>query len=442
MGKDNGVPSDSSELRSLGEERLRPENTAAPPSLTYEESLRLIHELQVRRNELKMQNEELLKARAKREEMEAQLGKYSDLYDFAPAGYFNLDHAGIIRAVNLAGAGLLKVERSLLIGRRLDLFISDETRPVFPAFLDKVFAGESKETCEVVFLKEGFSPVFALVEAVVSESGEVCRAVVLDITGRKLAEEALYKLNEELEKRVAQRTTELRERDQILLLQGRQAALGEMLGNIAHQWRQPLNALGLTIQQLLLFYDAGDFNREFLEKVVGNSMDLIMHMSRTIDDFRNYFKPDKEKVEFKLSAVIADTFSLIDTSFKKQNIAIQFVAMDDPAIFGYRNEFAQVLLNILYNAKDALMERGTADPLVKITIGSEGDHAVVTVADNAGGIADEIMERIFDPYFTTKGPQGGTGVGLFMSKSAIEKNMGGKLVARNIGDGAEFRIEV
>ena len=133
---------------------------------------------------------------------------------------------------------------------------------------------------------------------------------------------------------------------------------------------------------------------------------------------------------------------MIDDSFKSQHIAVEVVAKAEPAVFGYQNEYAQVLLNILNNARDALTERGTKDPKVTITIGAEGDRAVVTIADNAGGIPEEIMDKIFDPYFTTKGPQTGTGVGLFMSKTIIEKNMGGRLSARNTADGAEFRIEV
>ncbi len=193
MGKDKGLPPASSRLRSLAEKRLRSENIAAGAPIPDEKSQRLIHELQVHQIELELQNEELLQARAERENMEALLGTYSELYDFAPVGYYTLDRIGTIRAVNLAGAGFLEVERSFLIGRRLDLFISDETRPVFHRFLDKVFASEAKETCEVVFLKKSHSTIFVLVEAVLSESREECRAVVIDITERKRAEEALRK---------------------------------------------------------------------------------------------------------------------------------------------------------------------------------------------------------------------------------------------------------
>ncbi len=234
----------------------------------------------------------------------------------------------------------------------------------------------------------------------------------------------------------------LREKEQMLIQQSRQAAMGEMIGNIAHQWRQPLNTLGLMIQQLLLYYDLGEFSREFLEKNVGNSMELIQHMSKTIDDFRNYFRPDREKIDFKVIEAIENSLSLLEGSLQTPQISIELVTKDDPVICGYQNEFSQVLLNILINARDALMEREIDDPRVTITIFSEGRCAVVTVADNAGGIPHEIMGKIFDPYFTTKGPQQGTGVGLFMSKAIIEKNMGGRLAVRNIANGAEFRIEV
>jgi len=266
--------------------------------------------------------------------------------------------------------------------------------------------------------------------------------VMLDTTNRKRAEETLIKLNEELENRVAIRTAELRDKDRILLLQSRQAAMGEMISNIAHQWRQPLNILAMQVQQLLMLYDHGGFTREILETNINSSMEQIQHMSSTINDFRNYFRPDKGMTEFGLSKVIENTLSLIEDSFKSDRITIDVRIIDDPVINGYRNEFAQVILNILNNARDALMERGISAPRVTITTFSENNRAVVSIADNAGGIREEIINKVFDPYFTTKGPQTGTGVGLFMSKSIIEKNMGGRITVHNTDSGAEFRIEV
>jgi len=287
--------------------------------------------------------------------------------------------------------------------------------------------------------------------------------VCWDITERKQIEESLNQLNEDLESRVTERTKELalalhtlqvetaeriqavealREKEQMLIQQSRQAALGEMIGNIAHQWRQPLNVLALQVQQLLLLYDLGKVTRESLNAVVNGSMEQIRHMSRTIDDFRNYFRPDKGKTEFELSGVITNTLSLIGESFRNEKIRIEVMTKDDPVITGYKNEFAQVLINILNNAREVLIEREINAPRVTITTCTESDRAVISIADNAGGIAEEIIGKIFDPYFTTKGPQTGTGVGLFMSKTIIEKSMSGRLTVRNTAIGAEFRIEV
>ncbi|HKZ17919.1 MAG TPA: hybrid sensor histidine kinase/response regulator [Geobacteraceae bacterium] len=269
-------------------------------------------------------------------------------------------------------------------------------------------------------------------------------------------QKALRDLNQQLENRVSERTAalmaetaqrlqameDLREKDRLLMQQSRQAAMGEMIGNIAHQWRQPLNGLGLMIQTLSMSYETGNVNLEYLESFEEKAMQVIAHMSQTIDDFRNYFKPDKEKIPFHVSRAVSKTVSMIEDSFRSLQIAIEIDAEDDPVVNGYPNEFSQVLLNVLLNARDAFSEREIGKQRVVITMTAENGKAVITVTDNAGGIPEDTIDRIFDPYFTTKGPDHGTGVGLFMSKGIIEKNMGGRLTARNTGDGAEFRIEV
>ncbi len=234
----------------------------------------------------------------------------------------------------------------------------------------------------------------------------------------------------------------LREKEQAFQQQTRLAAMGEMINNIAHQWRQPLNVLGLLIQQMQLFHQEGAFTAEYLETTVQKSMGLIRHMSQTIEDFSSFFRPDKEKAPFMVHEVVARTVALVEASFTNHRIRLDCRELARPVAFGFANEYAQVLLNVLSNARDALLEKGPAEPRVTLTIAQQGDRATVTIADNAGGIAEEILGKIFEPYFTTKDPDKGTGVGLYMSKTIIEKNMNGSLTARNSAEGAEFTIEV
>jgi len=257
-----------------------------------------------------------------------------------------------------------------------------------------------------------------------------------------LADQALQKANEELEIQVRERTAELLEKDRMLMVQSRQAAMGEMIGNIAHQWRQPLNALGLIIQSLSMMQEMGELTKEDMLSMEEKAMQLIRHMSQTIDDFRNYFKPGKELVPFHIGSAVSKTIHLIEDSLRDSKITVEIVAEDNPLIKGFPNEYSQVLLNILMNARDVLMERKTSEPKVVVSTAMDGGRSVVYITDNAGGIPEAIIDKIFDPYFTTKGPERGTGVGLFMSKGIIEKNMGGRLTVRNTGYGAEFRIEV
>jgi len=261
---------------------------------------------------------------------------------------------------------------------------------------------------------------------------------LLDITEIVVAEAAL---KDEIAERL-RAVEELHRQEQMLIRQGRLAALGEMIGNIAHQWRQPLNTLALMVQELAWYYDHDQLSKEYLDATVTRAMQVINHMSKTIDGFRNFFEPDKEKVSFRVSDVLAQTVSIVEAAFHELRIAIELQADPDLYVNGNPNEFSQVILNILVNAKDALLERKVASPRVTVRLFREGGRAVLVICDNAGGIAPEIMDKIFDPYFTTKGPDKGTGIGLFMSKTIIEKNMNGTLGVRNTGQGAEFRIEV
>lgn len=256
------------------------------------------------------------------------------------------------------------------------------------------------------------------------------------------SEENYRQLNETLEQRIKVAVGELREKDRILMIQGRQAVMGELISNIAHQWRQPLNILGLLAQELYMSYKKGLFTKELMESNITKTMQLIKDMSKTIEDFRNFSRPDREKVSFSVLQAIGNTLSLLEEGFKADDISIKVEREIDPVISGYPNEYSQVLLNILINAREVFLARRVANPSIVIRVFSEEGRAMVTVTDNAGGIAPDIIDKVFDPYFTTKGPEQGTGIGLFMSKAIIEKKMSGVLSVRNTESGAQFRIEV
>jgi len=537
--KDNGLLS-ADELRRHAEERLQESKSWPQPPRTDEVTQRLVHELQVHQIELEMQNEELQQARG---EVDKTLDMYTDLYEFAPVGYATLDHVGTIQRINLTGADLIGLERTRLVGRRFEIFVTNQDRAAFAEFLVKVFASSTKEVCEVQLLKDGI-PIWVQITGMTPLSGQECRLTLSDITERKLAENKLrdkearyralfessmdaiflsesdgvissanpeacsmFQMTEDELSRVGRAgimnlagscvqaalnarkasgkirceltavrkdgtvfpvevssvifdapchsfvvlrdlterkhaEEELREKERLLLQQSRLAAMGETINNIAHQWRQPLNTLGLSIQSLKMFHDCGEFTKEILDHNVSYSMELIQHMSKTIDDFLHYFRPDKEKVEYSIRDAVLRTVSLVKDSLKYQQISIDVHASANPTVIGFPNEYSQVLLNIIMNAKDALLGKHQDGARVTITISEEGERSVVTIADNGGGIPEDIMDKVFEPYFTTKESDQGTGIGLFMSKAIIEKSMGGRLTVRNIGDGAEFRIEI
>ena len=299
----------------------------------------------------------------------------------------------------------------------------------------------------------------------ISKPIEIAEVVarVRNILEVRLLHQKLRRHNEMLEQRVRERSDELinknkqlmqetegrilvleelRKNELLLIHQSRMAALGEMLGYIAHQWRQPLNVLGLKVQEIGLSYELGGFSKELLDTNIDKAMKILRQLSQTIDVFRDFSAPDKEKKLFMVDSVARNTISLIQENFTELGIAIQVITSGVPQINGYPNEYGQVLLNILMNAKDAFDEQHVADGLIKVHISAEDGRTVLTVTDNAGGIDAKIIDKIFDPYFTTKELGKGTGIGLFMSKGIIEKNMGGCFTARNVEGGAEFRIEV
>ncbi len=250
----------------------------------------------------------------------------------------------------------------------------------------------------------------------------------------------LEALNHSLDERVKEESQKLQKNEKLLIQQSRQAAMGEMIGNIAHQWRQPLNTLGLILQNIDLSYQLGDLDDEMMAQSTQKGNRLIQTMSKTIDDFRNFFKPDKQKAYFEVEELIHQSIELVSASYANHFISIETNFEKGLTFYGYGGEFSQVILNILSNAKDALIEKRASQRKVSLYSHQKEGTIMIEIKDNAGGIPKESIEKVFEPYFTTKEEGKGTGIGLYMSKTIIEENMGGKLYVYNDQEGAVFNI--
>ncbi len=226
----------------------------------------------------------------------------------------------------------------------------------------------------------------------------------------------------------------------LLIQQSRLAAMGEMIGNIAHQWRQPLNTLGLIVQDIEEACLHGEIDFDYIRKSRRNGMEQIRFMSRTIDDFRNFFTPNREKRWFSLFRSVQDTLQILERGIADQRIALRVGVDEAIRMYGYRNEFTQVLFNLLKNALDAFEEMPRRkDGWIEIVAEMREGEIEIRVSDNAGGIAEAIREKIFDPYFTTKEEGKGTGIGLYMSRMIVE-TMEGSLRAEPNAAGSTFVI--
>lgn len=295
---------------------------------------------------------------------------------------------------------------------------------------------ESEEPEQIIILQSTLSPV--------QEQGQIKWLVLIqsDVTRLKNIEKELKELNLGLERRIREELLVSREKDMLIVQQNRRAGMGEMLSNIAHQWRQPLSALGLMIQNLDDALEYGELDQAYLEKMITKSMNLIHYMSGTITDFQNFFKPDKEKIIFDVSMITAKALDFVEASISNKNIRVDIDFQDNVRAFGFPKEFIQVVVNILNNARDAVLEQGLENSLIRITTCCHAGKCVLKVFNQGSGIPEHLGKRIFDPYFSTKAGHKGTGLGLYMSRYIVEKNMGGRIYYQNLQDGVEFVVEL
>jgi PAS domain S-box-containing protein len=254
----------------------------------------------------------------------------------------------------------------------------------------------------------------------------------------------IEELNCTLQEEIRKEVVASRRKDALLLHQSRHAAMGEMIGHIAHQWRQPLTVLNLMLVNMTDMAEDKQWHQETWLDNLQRGQELLHRMSATIDSFRNFLKPGRVKQPFDLRMAVSEAVALVQAGLTQQRLHIDLHLAAEPMVaFGQLNEFSQVVLILLNNARDAILSHRTGqDGQISIQVLQEEQKVLMRVQDNGGGIADNLLERIFEPYFTTKTEGFGTGIGLYIAKGIIEQQMGGTLTVHNWLEGAQFEVRV
>ncbi|MEA2049231.1 MAG: CBS domain-containing protein [Campylobacterota bacterium] len=276
------------------------------------------------------------------------------------------------------------------------------------------------------------------VSGILSKNAETkyMKLIFKDVTSYETEKEKLQNIIDiEIKKRL--------DSEYLMMQQSKLATMGEMIGHIAHQWRQPLAQLGGIFMNIGSASNFEELDEQYLNKKLNDGNKLIKYMSQTIEDFRNFFEPNKEKERFDISEYINNAVDLIKASLTFNHIKLTFTQKDKKITsIGYPSEFAQVILNILANSEDALVSRGVKEAKIDISISDDNQNILIKIKDNAGGIELKNINKIFDIYFTTKTRKEGSGLGLYMSKLIIETKLGGTISAENDNKGAVFTVKL
>ena len=454
---ENKVPHvDAAELRRRAEERFGENRGGAYTLGSVEDQLRLVHELQVHQIELEMQVEELRRAR---DSEAAALERYTDLYEFAPVGYVTLDRTGDIRSVNLTGSGHMGVERSRLMGRRFGLFVTAESRPVFADFLEKVFTGKAKETCEVGLRKEGDSELLVQIEGSAAASGEECRLALLDITVRIQAEKALRLAREAAEalRRANELAEALRlEKEAVETLRRAKESAEEtanikslFFANMSHELRTPMTGI-LGMLQLSLDEDPAPLLQEYLETALRSAQSLLQILNDILDMSRiEAGKLTIEERPFSLTGCLAEAVDIISPEVRRKGLdfAISVAEEIPKTIVGDHARLRQILLNLIGNAVK-FTKSGKVE--VRATAGRMSSNGkrefTIAVTDTGIGIPDDKKALLFQSFSQADASHsrcyGGTGLGLAICMELVEL-MGGTIsFESNNGVGSTFSFTI
>lgn len=420
MNVERGISLDLKAIHDKAE-KIALEKNKNQPDFSQEEAKKLFLELDIHKIELEMQNEELRRAQS---ELYEAKNRYFDLYNMAPVCYCTLNEKGLITESNLTTSTLLGFERSKLYMRPLSDFIFHDDQDMYYLNQKNIMKSGEPKSCELRLVKSDGSICWVLVSASISiqnsKDNMIC-LVMSDITEKKKMEQLLE------------------DKKKIMLIQSRYAAMGEMISMIAHQWRQPLNVVGLAVANIETMKELGILDEKSVDENIAIIAQNITYMSDTIDDFRNYFQPDAPKELTTIEEVINSVLKIIGTILDNNGISLEIQDNTATALMIHKNSLVQVLLNVLGNAKDALSFNKVSNGKIIFIIDETEDAIIFKICDNAGGIQDDILDKIGEPYFSTK-KLNGTGLGLYISKTIIEKHFEGKFTWYNEFEGACFEI--
>jgi len=366
---------------------------------------------------------------------ESKFALYNKAMDEA-AIFFKLDKEYKFTYANRALYEVLTEGLEIKVGTPLQEYLNKEDEKLFSHLQTALAKGQSYQG--IFVLEKGTFPLAHLrltFTALRDQDNKIDEILVLGFDISLLQQKEAV-----LQQRVDKQIEKNWEQNRLLIQQSKMASMGEMIGHIGHQWRQPLNSLGLIFQKIRHAYKKDKLNQELMDNSTQKAMRVISQMSQTIDDFRDFFSEGKSMESCQLSDVLSHVIDIIEPSLKENKIKLNLDAHEDLPFLCLKNELSQVILNIISNAKDALIQTHTQDPEIKINLEYKADNALITINDNAGGIDESIIDNIFEPYFTTKQKDNGTGIGLYMSKTIIEKHMSGKIEAHNTPSGASFKI--
>ncbi|MDP2816404.1 MAG: PAS domain-containing sensor histidine kinase [Rectinemataceae bacterium] len=368
---------------------------------------------------------------------------FRTLEKLSPAGIFRTDTQGNCTSVNGQWSAITGISSEQTLGNKWFQAIHPADREhVSDAWYTSVH-DQKPFSLEYRFLRPDGVVIWVRgqSEEIIDESGRPlgCIGIITDITDRKVAEDALLKLNDTLVEWVKEEIARNTMQERMLIQQSRLAAMGELMHNISHHWRQPINVLALILTNIKDSYKYNELTEDVLEKYVSDGQRVAQKMSAIIDDFRRFFSPDRQKEDFQVCESVAKASWLVADAFKIDGIEIILEKSDKSCIAtGYPNEFARAVVSTLTNAKESIVKQGRSGK-IHIKVEESAGTATVSIRDNGGGVPVNILERVFEPYFSTK--VNGAGIGLYMSKIILER-MGGAIELHNVENGAELIISL